>query len=166
MIIQFPSRSFSIIKYDALKLVTYKTMSNPYRISVFSFPTCSATVNWAGHVRSTWLALPSCNTHHLIPNEPTWDINLRSLTASQRTAVRVVEMIFLWIACLWSPPFNSTHKTDYREFSNNISINIHMWRWLLTVIDWIWMTEEKCRVCRKEKKVSPRKVITSIFEST
>lgn len=125
VIIQFPSRSFSIIKYGVPKLGIYRNECNPYQIYRFSFPAFSATFNWASPCEISWSALLSCNTHHLLRNVPAWGINLLSLT-SQRSAFRMVEIIFPWLAWLVSPPFNSPPKTNYQDFfSNTVLTFVH-----------------------------------------
>lgn len=90
---------------------------------------------------------------------PAWGINLLSLT-SQRSAFRMVEIIFPWLAWLVSPPFNSPPKTNYQDFFSNTVLTFvredDCWCWR---IGYEWLKKQKAKnqwVFKKEKKESGR----------
>lgn len=77
-------------------------------------------------------------------------------TVPWRSASRVVEIVFLWLPS-YSHPSLTLPTKQITKNSLIIHINIHIWKWLLTVIDWIWMTEtnKKTAELAKRNKTCP-----------
>lgn len=131
---------------------------NPFRISLcFHSQHFLLLLTGPVSVRSTQSALPNCNEHALIQNEPSWDMNLLSLTASQRSAFRTVEMIFLLACFLMITPFQLSPQNKLPEILYGTVLTFICeddYRQWLGMNDW----KKKCRAGKKEKRVSTLKV--------
>lgn len=112
---------------------------NPYRVhSYVHFWHFLLLLTLPVTVRPTSFALPGPDTHHLIQNEPARD---RLAEVSSQSGWDGFPLASFLRSPLISPSPPPTNKL--LRILSWYSIHIPIRRWLLLVIDWIWITEGK-----------------------